>query len=264
MNTSARRCLTTLALAGVVSVGSSAWAQPNAQPQSPAKREDAKPPQPAPSKDKPANPAPATDAKPAEAVKPADPTKPAGPATGTDGDKKNTKPAENTVSTYVLDHKVKTIDGKEVELSQYKGKVLVIVNVASQCGFTAQYEGLQELYDAKKDQGLVVLGFPANDYGQQEPGTEEEIKTFCESFKVTFPMFSKVTVKGENKHPLYAELAAQEKPIGGEPRWNFTKFVVDQKGNVVARFDAEKAYVRSSRLEPGLVAKVDELLAAKK
>jgi glutathione peroxidase len=263
MSTCARRCLTTLALAGVVCVVLP-FSSALAQPQSPAKKEDAKPAQPAtppappttpaaPSNDKPANPAPANGAKPGDAGTPA----------AKDGERKNEKPAENAVSAYVLDHKVKAIDGKDVDLAQYKGKVIVIVNVASQCGFTPQYEGLQELYDSKKDQGLVVLGFPANDYGQQEPGTEEEIKTFCESFKVSFPMFSKVTVKGENKHPLFAELAAQPKPIGGDPRWNFTKFVVDQKGNVVARFDAEKAYVRSSRLEPGLVAKVEELLGKK-
>ncbi|HYE60479.1 MAG TPA: glutathione peroxidase [Phycisphaerales bacterium] len=164
----------------------------------------------------------------------------------------------------MLNHTVKDISGKDVDLSTYKGKVVVIVNVASRCGFTAQYEGLQELYDSRKDKGLVVLAFPANDFGKQEPGSEAEIKEFCETkFKVTFPMFSKVTVKGENKHPLYTQLAAQPKPIGGEPKWNFTKFVVDRSGNVVARFDAEKTYVGTAQLEPGLIKKVDELLEVK-
>ena len=120
---------------------------------------------------------------------------------------------------------------------------------------------MQSLYDSKKDEGLVVLGFPSNDFGMQEPGTEAEIQEFCESkYHITFPMFSKVAVKSEDAHPLYKRLAVQPKPIGGEPKWNFTKFVVDQKGNVVARFDAEKTYVGTAKLEPGLLAKVDELL----
>jgi glutathione peroxidase len=172
---------------------------------------------------------------------------------------------EVPVSPYVLGFKVMDIGGKEVDLSQYKGKVVVIVNVASKCGFTKQYEGLQALYEQKQGQGLVVLGFPANDFNRQEPGTDAEIKAFCEgTFKVTFPMFAKVQVKGEGAHPLYKHLAAQPAPIGGAPpRWNFTKFVVDREGNVVARFDAEKTYVGTARLEPGLLAKVEELLAKK-
>jgi len=169
------------------------------------------------------------------------------------------------VSPYVLGFKVTSIDGKEVDLAQYKGKVVVIVNTASKCGFTKQYEGLEELYRTHKDEGLVVLGFPCNDFNGQEPGTESEIKEFCErTFKVTFPMFAKVHVKGEDAHPLYRHLQAQPAPIGGTPpRWNFTKFVVDREGNVVARFDAEKTYVGTPRLEPGLTAKVEELLAKK-
>lgn len=164
---------------------------------------------------------------------------------------------------YVLGYKVKTIDGKEQDLSQYKGKVLVIVNLASKCGYTPQYEGLQKLYEEKKDKGLVVLGFPANDFGSQEPGSNSEIKEFCTSkYHVTFPMFEKISVKGEGQHDLYKKLTGQPTPIGGDPKWNFTKFVVDRSGKVVARYDAQKSTVRSA-LEPELVKKVDELLAKK-
>jgi glutathione peroxidase len=170
----------------------------------------------------------------------------------------------NTAETYVLNYKVKSIDGKEVDLSQYKGKVVVITNVASKCGFTSQYEGLQKLYESKKDQGLVVLGFPANNFGSQEPGTNEEIASFCSgTYSVTFPMFEKISVKGPDQHPLYRQLTGQPEPIGGDPKWNFTKFVVDRKGNVVARFDADRKHIRTAELEPGLLAKVDELLAQK-
>jgi glutathione peroxidase len=182
-----------------------------------------------------------------------------------EGKPKAEVPAQPTTSeAYVLGYKVKSIDGKEVDLSQYKGKVVVITNVASKCGFTSQYEGLEKLYESKKDQGLVVLGFPANNFGSQEPGTHEEIASFCSSkFNVTFPMFEKISVKGPDQHPLYKKLAGQPEPIGGDPKWNFTKFVVDRQGNVVARFDADKKYVRTAELEPGLLAKVDELLKQK-
>jgi glutathione peroxidase len=165
---------------------------------------------------------------------------------------------------YVLGFTMKRIDGKEESLEKYKGKVVVLVNVASQCGFTSQYEGLEKLYASKKDQGLVILGFPANNFGSQEPGTNEEVAKFCkDKFGVTFPMFEKISVKGPDQHPLYKKLAGQPTPIGGDPKWNFTKFVVDQTGHVVARFDAEKANVRTANLESGLLAKVDELLARK-
>jgi glutathione peroxidase len=166
--------------------------------------------------------------------------------------------------SYVLGYKVKDIDGKEQDLSQYKGKVLVIVNVASKCGFTPQYEGLEKLYEDKKDKGLVVLGFPANNFGSQEPGSNSEIKDFCTStYHVTFPLFEKISVKGPDQHELYKNLTGQPKPIGGDPKWNFTKFVVDRSGKVVARFDAQKEYVRTDKLEPDLIKKVDELLAKK-
>jgi glutathione peroxidase len=141
---------------------------------------------------------------------------------------------------YVLDHKMVTIDGKEVKLEDYKGKVLLFVNVASKCGLTKQYEQLVELHDRYKDKGLVILGFPANNFGAQEPGTNEEIQEFCSTkYNVEFPMFSKISVKGDDIHPLYKELTSEEenKTYSGEIKWNFTKFLVDREGKVVARFE---------------------------
>jgi glutathione peroxidase len=160
----------------------------------------------------------------------------------------------------VLSGKMKLIDGKEQDLAAYKGKVVVIVNVASKCGYTKQYEPLEKLYKEKKEQGLVVLGFPANNFGGQEPGTNEEVLRFCEDkFGVSFPMFEKISVKGEDAHPLYKKLAALPAPVGGEPKWNFTKFVVDREGKVVARIDAKSKV----GLEPELVAKIEEELKKK-
>lgn len=140
----------------------------------------------------------------------------------------------------VLEHTVKDIDGKDVSLADYKGKVLLVVNVASKCGLTPQYEGLQEVYEKYKDQGLVILGFPANEFGKQEPGTDAQIKEFCVSkYSVTFPMFSKIVVKGDGIHPLYKFLTSKDTnpKFAGEIPWNFTKFLVDREGNVVGRFD---------------------------
>ena len=135
-----------------------------------------------------------------------------------------------------LDFKVKNIDGKEVSLDKYKGKVVLIVNVASQCGLTPQYEGLQKLYSEKKDKGFVVLGFPANEFGKQEPGTNEEIKEFCTSkYNVGFDMFSKIVVKGKGQAPLYKYLTTKSKPAG-DVKWNFEKFLIDREGNIVKRF----------------------------
>ncbi|MBM4108616.1 MAG: glutathione peroxidase [Phycisphaerae bacterium] len=149
------------------------------------------------------------------------------------------------------------IDGGSLDLATLKGKVVLIVNVASQCGLTPQYEALQALYEAKKDAGLVVLGVPANNFGGQEPGSDADIKSFCTgTYHVTFPMLSKVSVKGDDRHPLYAQLAALPEPLGGEPRWNFTKFLVDRTGRVMARFEP-----KTTPNDPALVAKVDELLA---
>ena len=139
---------------------------------------------------------------------------------------------------------LKSIDGKEVNLSQYRGKALLLVNVASQCGYTPQYEGLQKIYSKYKDRGLVVLGFPANNFGAQEPGTDQEIKTFCSTrYNVTFPMFSKISVKGPDQHPLYQYLtnAATNPKFPGEIKWNFNKFLVDKQGNIAARFDSKDA-----------------------
>jgi glutathione peroxidase len=139
----------------------------------------------------------------------------------------------------VYEFKAKAIDGKEVSLSQYKGKGLLIVNVASRCGFTPQYEGLEKLYEKYKDKGFEVLGFPCNQFGAQEPGTESEIKSFCElNFGVKFPLFAKIDVNGPQTHPLYEFLKnAQPGVLGSEGiKWNFTKFLVDQKGNPVKRY----------------------------
>lgn len=162
---------------------------------------------------------------------------------------------------FVLKHRARLIDGTEVDLSQYKGKVVMIVNVASKCGFTGQYEDLQKLYAANRDRGLVILGFPSNDFMGQEPGSNEEIAEFCRTnFGVEFPMFEKIHVKGDGAHPLYKQLAAQPEPIGGPPKWNFTKFLVDREGRVVFRSDARLLSRRS--LEPELVEKVQALLGA--
>lgn len=142
----------------------------------------------------------------------------------------------------IYDFALKNIDGKEVNLSQYRGKALLLVNVASQCGYTPQYEGLQKIYTKYKDRGLVILGFPANNFGAQEPGTDQEIKTFCSTrFNVTFPMFSKISVKGPDKHPLYAYLtdATTNPKFAGEIKWNFNKFLIDKQGNIAARFDSK-------------------------
>jgi len=142
--------------------------------------------------------------------------------------------------TSPLDFRMTSIEGEEMDLSRFKGKVLLLVNVASQCGLTPQYQGLQEIYEKYKEQGFVVLGFPANNFRGQEPGSDAEIKQFCTTnYGVTFPMFSKISVKGENQHPLYAFLTgADSNPsFSGEIRWNFTKFLVDRKGEVVARFE---------------------------
>lgn len=139
----------------------------------------------------------------------------------------------------IYDYKVKTIDGKEISMGDFKGKTLLIVNVASKCGFTSQYEGLEKLHEKYQDRGLVVLGFPCNQFGAQEPGDDAEVKNFCElTYKVKFPMFSKIEVNGPGTHPLYAYLKSQEKGFLGTEgiKWNFTKFLIDSKGAVVDRF----------------------------
>lgn len=138
-----------------------------------------------------------------------------------------------------LDFNLKTIDGKAAPLSQYKGKVVLLVNVASQCGLTPQYKGLQKLYDEFSKEGLVIVGVPANEFGKQEPGTNDEIKTFCETkYKVTFPMMSKIVVKGDGIDPLYQYLTSKDTngKFAGPITWNFEKFLIGRDGKVIARF----------------------------
>jgi glutathione peroxidase len=140
--------------------------------------------------------------------------------------------------TSVYDFDAVDIHGLEQHLADYHGKVLLIVNVASQCGFTPQYGPLQELYDKYAARGLVILGFPCDQFGHQEPGSEDEIAEFCDSrFGVTFPMFSKIDVNGKDAHPLYQWLKSEKSGLlGGAIKWNFTKFLVDAEGNVVKRY----------------------------
>ena len=153
------------------------------------------------------------------------------------------------------------INGTPTPLASYKGKVMLIVNVASQCVYTYQYEGLQALYVKYKDKGLVIAGFPANNFGEQEPGTDAEIGAFCKSkFGVTFPMFSKISVAGKDKAPLYQFLTdkAANPKTGGEIPWNFTKYLVDRNGKVLARFDAPvepESKELTSAIEAALAAK---------
>ena len=153
----------------------------------------------------------------------------------------------------VHDFALNDIDGQPVELDKYKGQVLLLVNVASECGYTKQYSGMVELHDKYKDRQFAVLGFPANNFGAQEPKTNAEIKLFCSTdYNVQFPMFSKISVKGDDIHPLYAYLTDEETnaPYGGDIKWNFHKFLVDQDGNVIGRYE--------SKVEP----MSDELTAA--
>jgi glutathione peroxidase len=148
--------------------------------------------------------------------------------------------------TSLADFSARAIDGTETDLADYDGKVVLIVNTASQCGFTSQYAGLQELHDTFADRGFAVLGFPCNQFGAQEPGDEAEIASFCDrSFGVTFPMFAKVDVNGEDAHPLF-EWLKQEKSglLGGAIKWNFTKFLVDGSGQVVGRYGPTKEPVQ--------------------
>jgi len=161
----------------------------------------------------------------------------------------------------VYEFTLESINGTPTSLANYKNKVMLIVNVASQCGYTYQYEGLEALYVKYKDRGLVVAGFPANNFGGQEPGSNAEIGAFCKSkFGVTFPMFSKISVAGKGKAPLYEFLTDKtiNPKTGGEIPWNFTKYLVDRSGKVLARFDAA--------VEPGsteLTSAIEEALATK-
>src|SRR5258708_5121532 len=144
--------------------------------------------------------------------------------------------AQSKSSLY--DIPLKDIDGKDTSLKAYKGKVLLIVNVASHCGYTPQYEGLEAIQKKYEAKGFTVLGFPCNDFRAQEPGTAEEIKTFCSSkYNVTFPLFSKLKVLGAEKHPLYAALTGKDSPFPGDIKWNFGKFVVGRDGTILKRFE---------------------------
>src|SRR5215470_5176002 len=138
----------------------------------------------------------------------------------------------------IHDFTMNSIDGKSAPLAAYKGKVLLVVNVASRCGYTPQYTGLEALYRKYKDRGLVVVGFPANNFGGQEPGTDQEIKEFCtRKYDVSFPMYSKISVKGEDEAPIYKFLTEGS----GDVKWNFTKFLVDGNGKVIGRFESKVA-----------------------
>jgi glutathione peroxidase len=140
----------------------------------------------------------------------------------------------------IYDFTMKTIDGDHVSLKNYQGKVVLLVNVASKCGFTPQYAALESLYEKYKDRGLVIVGVPANNFMSQEPGTDEEIKKFCSNkYNVTFPMMSKVSVLGDDKTPLYVFLTGKDSDpqFAGDIKWNFTKFLFDRNGNPVARFE---------------------------
>jgi len=145
------------------------------------------------------------------------------------------KEAGNVPRT-VLDFTMKNIDGKPVPLSSYKGSVVMIVNTASECGYTPQYETLQKLYDTYKDKGFRILAFPANNFGAQEPGSNADIKTFCSTkFHTTFDLFGKISVKGDDQHPLYRYIT-KESPLSGEIKWNFQKYLVDRNGNIKSKF----------------------------
>ena len=159
----------------------------------------------------------------------------------------------------MYDLTVKDIDGKDVSLSAYKGKVVLIVNVASKCGFTPQYKSLEATYEKYKDQGFVILGFPCNQFHSQEPGTNEEIKQFCTSkYGVTFPMFDKLEVNGDNRAPLYVWLAGPASPFPGDIKWNFNKFLIGKDGTILKRFDSK---VTPDSTE--LTGEVEKALAAK-
>ena len=159
----------------------------------------------------------------------------------------------------IYDVPLKDIDGKSTTLKPYQGRVMLVVNVASKCGYTPQYAGLEATYQKYEKQGLTVLGFPCNQFGSQEPGTNEEIKQFCSSkYNVTFPMFDKIEVNGANRHPLYVALAGKASPFPGDIKWNFNKFLIGRDGRILQRFDSK---VKPDA--PELTAAIEAALAAK-
>jgi glutathione peroxidase len=154
---------------------------------------------------------------------------------------------------------VKDIDGKDTSLKAYKGKVLLVVNVASKCGLTPQYKSLEALQQKYKDKGFTVLGFPCNQFAGQEPGTNEEIKQFCSSkYDVTFPLFDKIDVNGANRHPLYVALAGKDSPYPGDIKWNFGKFLIGRDGKILKRFEP-----KTTPDSPEVTAAIEAALAAK-
>lgn len=158
------------------------------------------------------------------------------------GKEKSLVQPETKTTGSIYDFVVKDIDGHDYKMDQLRGKVVMIVNVASKCGYTPQYEGLQALYQKYQDKGFVILGFPANNFMGQEPGTNEEIKTFCSTkYNVTFPMFAKISVKGDDKHPLYKYLTEKQTDpkFSGDISWNFNKFLIGRNGELIARFDSK-------------------------
>jgi glutathione peroxidase len=168
------------------------------------------------------------------------------------------KRGESAMTKPLPDVELKRLDGNADNLGAYRGQVLLIVNVASECGYTPQYKGLQALYTRYRDRGFSILGFPSNDFGKQEPGSDQEIAKFCRAnYGVEFPMFTKCKVLGEDAHPLYRDLASRPKPIGGDVTWNFEKYLVDHEGRVAARFDPE-VEPEDSRI----TKRIEQLLAA--
>ena len=156
----------------------------------------------------------------------------------------------------VLERTMTRLNGQDEDLSKYKGKVVMVVNTASKCGLTPQYKGLQAIYDQYRESGFEILGFPANDFMGQEPGSDEDIAEFCElNYGVSFPMFSKITVKGDEMHPLYQEITTMPEPIGGDVLWNFQKYLLDRDGNVVKKFGP-----RTTPEDPEVTSAIEELL----
>lgn len=203
----------TLAILAAVGLAVDAWAQPESRPaQVQPKEQPATPPPEAPKAEKPVEPPKVVPETPAPKADP-----------------------------FVLGHKAEDIDGRTRDLAEFKGKVILIVNTASKCGYTGQYRGLEALYQEFGKDGFTVLAFPSGDFKNQEFGDNADIKAFCtgpeSDYKVTFPLFGKVSVTGEKAHPLFKQLAAQPAPVGGEPKWNFTKWLVDREGKVVTRFE---------------------------
>jgi glutathione peroxidase len=168
------------------------------------------------------------------------------------------KEKKDSMDTGLYGFTMKTIDGKDKPLGEYKGNVLLIVNTASFCGYTPQYKDLEALYGKYKSRGLKILAFPANNFGSQEPGTNEEIKDFCEmNYKVTFDMFSKISVKGNDQHPLYQYLT-KETDFTGDVAWNFTKYLVDAQGKVVGKYPS-----KVSPMSKEIAEKIEALLSSK-